>query len=167
MFHSANPWKPRGNPNWVFDTNGSMIKDFATLSQPPLVATPMKILGHGIDLVDIAEVQRWLDDPRDPLAPRCFTSAEISGAGDGPNRAEHLAGRFATKEAVLKALGVGFGDGIALADVETVDADHGSPEIVLHSGAAAVAAQRGVTKWFLSVSHENGMAIASVIAIAE
>jgi holo-[acyl-carrier protein] synthase len=127
----------------------------------------MKILGHGIDLVDVDEVKKWLEDPRDPLGPRCFTQSELAAAGEGPNRAEHLAGRFAAKEAVLKALGIGFGDGVSFTDIETVNAPHDPPEILLSGGAAAVAAQRGVSKWFLSVSHEKGIAIASAIAVGE
>jgi phosphopantetheine--protein transferase-like protein len=75
---------------------------------------PMKILGHGVDLVDIDEFEKWLEDPRDPLGLRCFTPSELAIVGEGPNRAESLAGRFAAKEAVLKALGIGFGDGAAL-----------------------------------------------------
>src|SRR5882672_6475266 len=114
----------------------------------------MKILGHGIDLVDIAEVKKWLEHPRDPLGPRCFTPTELASAGDGPNRSERLAGRFATKEAVLKALGIGFGDGTAFTDVETVAVEEGPPQIVLHGGAAAAAAKLGVATWFVSVSHE-------------
>jgi holo-[acyl-carrier protein] synthase len=125
----------------------------------------MEILGHGIDLVDIAEVKRWLEHPRDPLGPRCFTPAELASAGDGPNRAEHLAVRFATKEAVLKALGIGFGNGVALSDIETTTREIGPPQIVLHGGAAATAAERGVASWFVSVSHEGEMAVASVIAV--
>jgi holo-[acyl-carrier protein] synthase len=127
----------------------------------------MKIVGHGIDLVDIAEVKKWLEDPRDPLGPRCFTPSELIKAGDGPNRAERLAGWFATKEAVLKALGIGFGDGVAFTDIETVAVDQGPPRIQLHGGAASVAAQRGVTTWFVSVSHDGGIAVASIIAVCE
>jgi holo-[acyl-carrier protein] synthase len=127
----------------------------------------MKILGHGIDLVDIAEVKKWLEHPRDPLGPRCFTPTELASAGDGPNRAERLAGRFATKEAVLKALGIGFGDGVAFTDIETVTAEQGPPQIILHGAAAAAAAKRGVATWLVSVSHEGGMAVASVIAVGE
>ena len=69
----------------------------------------VNIIGHGIDLVDIAEMRRWIEDPRDPLIPRCFVQEELDEIGDGPDRVERLAGRFAAKEAVLKALGTGFG----------------------------------------------------------
>jgi holo-[acyl-carrier protein] synthase len=127
----------------------------------------MSILGHGIDLVAIAELQRWIDDPRDPFTKRCFRQSEIAAIGNGPNRVERLAGRFAAKEAVLKALGIGLGDGVAFSDVEIIQKNFGPPEVALHGGAAAVAADRGVVSWFLSISHESGMAVASAIACGE
>lgn len=127
----------------------------------------MKIVGHGIDLVAVDEVKKWLEHPKNPFGPRCFTPSELASLGEGPNRAERLAGRFATKEAVLKALGIGFGNGVAFTDVETISVEHGPPQIVLHGGAAAAAAKCGVAAWFVSVSHEKGMAIASVIAVSE
>jgi phosphopantetheine--protein transferase-like protein len=68
----------------------------------------VNVIGHGIDLVDVAEMRPWIKDPRDPLIPRCFVQAELDEIGDGANRIERLAGRFAAKEAVLKALGTGF-----------------------------------------------------------
>ena len=77
----------------------------------------MNIIGHGIDLVDISAIKRWIDDPRDPLIPRCFLQEELDEVGIGPSRIKRLAGRFAAKEAVMKALGTGFGAGIAFSDV--------------------------------------------------
>jgi holo-[acyl-carrier protein] synthase len=127
----------------------------------------MKILGHGVDLVDIDEFEKWLEDPRDPLGLRCFTPSELAIVGEGPNRAESLAGRFAAKEAVLKALGIGFGDGAALTDVETANDEHRSPEVILRGGASAMAIQRGISKWLISISHEKRLAIASAIAVGE
>src|SRR5690606_35135019 len=76
----------------------------------------VNVIGHGIDLVDVAEMRRWIDDPRDPLIPRCFVQAELDEIGVGDDRIERLAGRFAAKEAVLKALGTGFGAGVAFTD---------------------------------------------------
>jgi len=127
----------------------------------------MSVVGHGIDLVAVAELQPWIDDPRDPFTKRCFREAELDSVGNGPNRTERLAGRFAAKEAVLKALGVGLGDGIAFSDVEIIQNSFGVPEVVLHGGAALVANERGVAKWLLSISHEGGMAIGSAIALAK
>src|ERR1700730_13887085 len=80
------------------------------------LAADVNIVGHGIDLVDIAEMRHWIEDPRDPLIPRCFIEEETDELGDGPDRIKRLAGRFAAKKAVLKALGTGFGGGVAFTD---------------------------------------------------
>lgn len=128
--------------------------------------TPLlNVIGHGIDLVDIAELQRWIEDPRDPLIPRCFVQAELDEIGDGINRVERLAGRFAAKEAVLKALGTGFGAGVAFTDVTIHRAPGAPPEVRLTGGAAKAAAALGVAAWRLSISHAGGMAMASVVAL--
>ncbi len=125
----------------------------------------MNVIGHGIDLVVVAEMQRWIEDPRDPLIPRCFTQVELDEIGDGINRVERLAGRFAAKEAVLKALGTGFGAGIAFSDVQIHRAPGAAPEVRLTGGAAQAAAVLGVTAWRLSISHAGGLAMASVLAL--
>lgn len=125
----------------------------------------MNIVGHGIDLVDIVEMRRWIDDPRDPLIPRCFAQEELDEIGNGPDRVERLAGRFAAKEAVLKALGTGFGAGIAFSDVIIHRAAGAPPQVRLIGGAARVAIELGVVEWRLSISHGGAMAMASAIAI--
>ena len=125
----------------------------------------MNIIGHGIDLVDIAEMQQWIDDPRDPLLSRCFVKEELDEVGSGPDRIRHLAGRFAAKEAVLKALGTGFGAGVAFSDVITHREENGPPIVRLRGGAAKSASERGITEWHLSISHTDSIAIASVVAI--
>lgn len=125
----------------------------------------MNIVGHGVDLVDIAEMRRWLEDPRDPLVRRCFIQEELDEIGDGPDRIERLAGRFAAKEAVLKALGTGFGAGVAFCDVIINRTAGTPPQVRLTGGAAKAAANLGVVEWWLSISHAGTMAMASVIAI--
>jgi len=128
-------------------------------------AAGVNIIGHGIDLVEVAALRRWINDPRDPLIPRCFVQVELDEIGDGPDRTEHLAGRFAAKEAVMKALGTGFGDGVAFSDVIIHRAPGAPPEVWLTGGAARAAAERGVTGWRLSISHAGGMAMASALAL--
>src|SRR5713226_1344341 len=110
----------------------------------------VNVIGHGIDLVHIAELRRWVEDPRDPLIPRCFVQAELDEIGDGPDRIERLAGRFAAKEAVLKALGTGFGAGVAFSDVVIHRAAGAPPQVRLTGGAARAAAALGITEWRLS-----------------
>ena len=125
----------------------------------------MNIVGHGIDLVDIARIRRWTEDSRGPLIPRSFVQAELDEVGDGVDRIERLAGRFAAKEAVLKAIGTGFGAGVAFTDVVIRRAPGAPPEIRLSGGAAQAAAALGVTAWRLSISHAGGIAMASVLAL--
>ncbi len=125
----------------------------------------VNVIGHGIDLVDVAELRRWIEDPRDPLIPRCFVQAELDEVGNGNDRIERLAGRFAAKEAVLKALGTGFGAGVAFSDVLIRRAPGAPPEVHLSAGAAEAAAALGVTGWRLSISHTASMAMASALAL--
>lgn len=125
----------------------------------------MNVIGHGIDLVEVAELRHWIEDPRDPLIPRCFVQPELDEIGDGPDRIERLAGRFAAKEAVLKALGTGFGAGVAFTDVVIRRKPGAAPEVQLAGGAAKAAEALGVTDWRLSISHAGDLAMASVLAL--
>jgi holo-[acyl-carrier protein] synthase len=125
----------------------------------------VNVIGHGIDLVEVAELRRLIEDPRDPLIPRCFVQAELEEIGDAPDRIERLAGRFAAKEAVLKALGTGFGAGVAFTDVVIHRAPGAAPDVQLSGGAAKAAEALGVTAWRLSITHTGGLAMASVIAL--
>jgi len=67
----------------------------------------MNVVALGIDIVEVAEIQRLANLPGGHFLARCFTARELADAGQGANRADRLAGRFAAKEAVLKALGTG------------------------------------------------------------
>jgi len=125
----------------------------------------LNIIGHGIDLVDIGEMRLWIEDPREPLAQRCFVKEELEEVGEGSDRVERLAGKFAAKEAVLKALGTGFGAGVAFSDVIILRAAGTPPQVQLSGGAAKVAANLGISHWKLSISHAGAIAIASAIAL--
>ncbi len=127
----------------------------------------MQIVGHGIDLIDTDRVARMIDEHGDHFLTRCFTAGERAYVAAHPKRrTEHLAGRFAAKEAVLKALGTGWSGGIAWTDVEVVRETKGPPQVRLHGEAAAVAEKLGVTQWWLSLSHIHSHAVASAIAVA-
>ena len=126
----------------------------------------MEILGHGIDLTDIERIEQMLDKHGERFLDRCFTATEQSYADKGmtARRAEFLAGRFAAKEAVLKALGTGISEGIQWTDIEIMRVGNGKPEVVLHGKAAEVAAALGITKWHVSITHIKTHASASAIA---
>lgn len=125
------------------------------------------VVGHGVDVVDVVEFGRLLTTSARIFLNRHFTDSEIVDAGDGANQAEKLAGRFAVKEAVLKALGVGWGDGIAFTDVEVITLATGAPTVLLHRRLAELQKERRIVGWLVSTSHTSVIALASVLAIGE
>jgi holo-[acyl-carrier protein] synthase len=128
---------------------------------------PGSILGHGIDVVDLATFRAMIGLSVEKQAlGRYFTAAELDASGEGEGRLQRLAGRFAAKEAVLKTLGVGWGDGLSFADIEIVVDPLGAPRVVLHRRASSLAAERGVCKWLVSTAHTATSAMASVIALS-
>ncbi len=124
----------------------------------------MTILGHGIDLVEVSRIKELLDAHGDRFVSRCFTPVEAQYAATSAVRAQHLAARFAAKEAVSKALGTGISQGIMWTDIEVVRQPSGAPEVRLYNRALAVAQELGVKEWRLSLSHIKTHAMASAIA---
>ena len=122
------------------------------------------ILGHGVDLVKVDRIARSIDRFQDRFLQRVFTEGERRYSGQSRRRDEHLAARFAAKEAVLKALGTGWSQGVSWTDIEVVSQASGRPALALHGRAADVARQMGVKWWHLSLTHTDGLAMASVIA---
>ena len=116
-----------------------------------------------MDIVEIARIAKSLEEHGDRFLNRVFTEREVSDSGDGPRRIEHLAARFAAKEAALKAIGTGWSEGIAWTDVETRRALRGKPELVLTGKVHEIAQGLGGSRWFVSLSHTETCAIASVI----
>jgi holo-[acyl-carrier protein] synthase len=126
----------------------------------------MQIIGHGIDIVETARVAKMLEDHGERFLRRCFTEGEQAYCAGNPARqAEHLAGRFAAKEAILKVLGTGWSGGIAWTDAEVVREASGKPRVVLHGRCAQVAGELGITGWHLSISHTGAYATASAIGV--
>jgi holo-[acyl-carrier protein] synthase len=137
----------------------------STTAMPP--GAP--VVGIGIDAVDIGRFRKVLDR-RPSIVERVFTDAERADATGRGDAAEHLAARFAAKEAVMKALGTGIG-GFALRDVEVVrtggtGAGRGAPSLRLSDRAASLAADRGVRRWHVSLTHTEDLALAMVLAEA-
>lgn len=123
----------------------------------------MTLLGVGFDLTEVGRVRRLL--ARHPgFAQRCFTPAEREHAGCGPRREEHLAARFAAKEAVMKCLGSGWPE-IGWQEVEVTGG--GPPRAVLHGAAAARAGALGVAEVLVSLTHTGGLAAAVAVAVGE
>lgn len=127
----------------------------------------MRILGHGVDIVAVARVGRMLDEHGERFLERVFTAEERAYAAGaaGSRRAEHLAARFAAKEAAMKALGIGWTHGVAWTDIGVTREASGRPALSLTGRFADLARSRGVIEWWLSLSHTEAHALASVIAV--
>ena len=122
------------------------------------------VLGLGTDLVEVDRFRRAMERQGERLLDRLFSDAERAYSLRHRNAAPHLAARFGAKEAVMKAMGVGLWK-FALRDVEVRKLPSGQPEVILHDKAAALAQERGVGSWLLTLSHTDGMAIAVAVAL--
>jgi holo-[acyl-carrier protein] synthase len=120
------------------------------------------VIGIGIDLVDIERFRRSLE--RTPsMTQRLFTPTELAYVAPKADPVPSLAARFAAREAVMKALGVGLG-AFGFHDVWVERTDAGVPWLVVTAAAADLAAAAGVTTWHLSLTHSDTTAAAYVIA---
>lgn len=113
------------------------------------------MLAVGVDLIEVERIARAQARHGDRFHRRFFTAQELAYCERQPAR---LAGRFAVKEAVAKALGTGIGD-MRWTDIEVVCDPRGQPQLVLHDAAAALAAARGIQQWAISLSHTQTHAI--------
>ena len=122
----------------------------------------MSIVGLGTDLVEVGRFRLAMERTT-RLADRLFSIDEQEYASGQHDPAKSLAARFAAKEAVMKALGVGLGD-IDFHDVEIVRHESGAPSLEVRGRALQLALDRGVTRWLVSLSHTEATAMAVVIA---
>ncbi|MDQ6797654.1 MAG: holo-ACP synthase [Actinomycetota bacterium] len=122
------------------------------------------MVGIGIDAVEIDRFRVVLAR-RPHLARRLFTEAERAYGERFSDPAPRLAARWAAKEAVMKALGVGLG-AFAFCDVEVMSAPSGAPSLVLRGAAAALADHQGVSGWRLSLTHTATLAGAVAVALS-
>jgi holo-[acyl-carrier protein] synthase len=123
---------------------------------------PTGVVGVGVDAVDLARFARVLSR-RASVAERLFTPAELAYARSVPDPVPRLSTRFAAKEAVMKALGVGLW-AYPFHDVEVVRSGLGAPGLVLSGGAHRLARRCGVVRWHLALSHTDEVALALVVA---
>lgn len=127
----------------------------------------MRIIGHGIDVTSVAGIQQELDSPTKHWAERFCSLAERSQADAPPRHVRYYAGRFAGKEAVVKALGTGFAGDITWRGIEILRAESGAPYVRLSDEVLTFAERLGITGWLISISYADGLVVASVIAVGE
>lgn len=122
------------------------------------------IAGIGIDIVAIERFQRFIDENNTALLLRLFTGTEREYcAARKVSCAASFAARFAAKEAFMKALGTGLRDGISWHDIETVNDRMGKPVLVLTGRAMEIFLEQGLGSAFLSLAHDSGSAVATVV----
>ena len=124
------------------------------------------MLTTGVDILAVHRVQEAMDRHGERFLQRVFTQAEIAYC---KGRAPALAARFAAKEVVSKALGVGMRtlsrEGIGWHEAEVVNGDSGKPDVHLHGRAAQLAHELGISQLSLSMTHEREYAVACVVAL--
>ena len=121
------------------------------------------IVGMGIDVAEVDRVKAAIERHGETFLRRVYTERERAYCERFKNKYERYAGRFAAKEATMKALGTGWSRGVRWVDVEVVRQSGGRPTISLYGEAAKVADGLGVQRVALSITHTSAQAFAQVI----
>jgi holo-[acyl-carrier protein] synthase len=121
------------------------------------------ILGMGVDLAEVRRIERSVDRFGERFLTRVYTATERGYSMRKRNYAERLAGRFAAKEAGMKAIGSGWRHGVTWKDFEVVNEPGGKPALRLSGVAAEFALKLGARRISLSMTHTAGMALAVVV----
>ena len=121
------------------------------------------IVGLGVDIAEVERVKGAIERRGEIFLRRVYTAREREYCERFKNKFERYAGRFAAKEAAMKALGTGWGRGVRWVDVEVVREKGGRPTIVLAGEAKNVAERLGVKHIALSITHTETQALAQVI----
>jgi len=121
------------------------------------------IVGIGVDLVEVPRIRRAIEEHGDRFIRRVFTDAETDYCRQCAHPEQRFATRFAAKEAALKALGVGWAEGLEFAEVEVVTNARGAPSVVFTGRALELARSLGAERIHVSMTHHHDFAIAEVV----
>jgi len=121
------------------------------------------IIGMGVDIAEVDRIQAAIERHGEVFLRRLYTEKERNYCEQFKNKYERYAGRFAAKEAGMKALGTGWRRGVRWVDLEVVREQSGRPTLALSGEAAKIAAQLGVRQIALSITHTKSEALAQVI----
>lgn len=120
------------------------------------------VVGIGLDIVEVERIAKALRGSKS-ITERVFTPEEIRYCSQRKNKYQHFAGRFAAKEAALKALGTGWQAGIRWRDVETTAGPTGKPQLTLYGKAAAIFKESNARRSLLTITHATDYAVACVV----
>jgi len=124
----------------------------------------MRILGLGVDIIEIARLEGSIQRHGRSFIDRLFLAGEQAYCGPQREPARCYAARFAAKEAVAKALGTGIGEHLGWHDIEVRRKASGEPFVILHGTGAETAKRMGISEILLSLSHSEHYAVANAIA---
>jgi holo-[acyl-carrier protein] synthase len=127
----------------------------------------MNVLGIGTDIIECLRIARMIERHGELFIDRVYTATEIQYCRSRKQATQHFAGRWAAKEAILKALGTGWRKGISWRDVEVRNERGGKPVVALRGGARDVVEQLGIQKLLVSISHCRSHAIAYAMALGK
>lgn len=126
----------------------------------------MNILGIGTDIIECLRIAQMIERHGEIFLTRVYTQNEIEYCSSRKAATQHYAGRWAAKEAVLKAMGTGWSRGIRWRDIEIRNEAGGKPSIALGGGAREICEQLGVAEMLISISHCRTHATAYALAIS-
>jgi holo-[acyl-carrier protein] synthase len=123
------------------------------------------IYGIGTDITECVRIAQMIDKHGEIFLTRVYTQQEIAYCSARKAATQHYAGRWAAKEAVLKAIGTGWSRGIHWTDIEVVNAVGGKPSIAIGGEAREICDQRGIGSILISISHTRNYAVAFATAL--
>lgn len=121
------------------------------------------VICHGVDLLDLEDFAKIFNHYPTQFKNVYFTKQEQLLIKDNINTVEKFSSRFAVKEAVMKALKVGWGNGVAFTDIEVITEESGTLSITLHRKLEKIRDEKGIKYWSVSTSHSRTSVVASVI----
>ncbi|MEA3489537.1 MAG: holo-ACP synthase [Candidatus Omnitrophota bacterium] len=127
----------------------------------------MNIAGIGIDAVDVERFGKAVDQWGEEFLKKIFTPGELDYAGTKKARIMHMAGKFAAKEAVKKALPDGAEIGLNWADIEILNGDDGKPYAELHGHARSLMERFNLSRVFVSISHTRDLATSNAMVVKD
>lgn len=125
----------------------------------------MEILGIGTDIIECPRIGRMIEQHGELFLRRVYTEREIGYCQARKHAIEHFAGRWAAKEAILKAIGTGWSKGICWTDLEVRNKPSGAPTVLVRGGAKDAALARGIGDILISISHCRTYATAYALAL--
>jgi holo-[acyl-carrier protein] synthase len=134
---------------------------------PPPPSAGIRLIGLGTDIVEVVRIGQMIERHGEVFLHRVFTEDEVQYCQRRKEYAQHFAGRWAAKEAVMKTLGTGWAKGVSFRDIEVCTSRSGQPSIALHGQTREIALALGIDQILITISHCRAYATATAVAIAD